>query len=434
MSAPRTRKLAVAVVLAALTAVVIGALVALLNVWGEAPVQKGRAIGRAMDAPRPDASLVARGAYLAKAGNCAACHTARGGMDMAGGKALPTPFGTVYATNLTPDRETGLGDWSASEFWRAMHHGRSKDGRLLYPAFPYPSYTYVTRQDSDALYAYLQSLPPVRQANRPHALRFPYNLQASLAVWRALYFRPGRHEDDPGRSAAWNRGHYLVRGLGHCVACHASRNQLGAISSDVALGGGLIPMQNWYAPSLASKQEAGVQHWRTHEVVALLQTGVAPRGSVLGPMAEVVHGSTQHLNEEDLHAMATYLKALPQQPAVPVTAAPAPEATLQWGRRIYGDRCASCHGERGEGVRGIYPALAGNRAVTLRAPHNVIKVISHGGFPPTTAGNPRPFGMPPFSQVLSGEEIAAVSTYIRQSWGNQAPAVDALEVLRLKER
>src|SRR5690606_21931541 len=211
----------------------LASLVVWLNVRGEAPVQVGRG-----SAPlAADAALIARGAYLAKAGNCAACHTARGGAEYAGGRAIPTPFGTIHASNLTPDPETGLGDWSADEFWRAMHHGRSKDGRLLYPAFPYPNYTLVTREDADAIYAYLQSLAPVRQRNKAHELGFPYNQQASLAVWRALYFRPGVHEDEPERPAAWNRGKYLVRGLGHCVACHASRNALGAVVGDVELGG-----------------------------------------------------------------------------------------------------------------------------------------------------------------------------------------------------
>jgi mono/diheme cytochrome c family protein len=429
MRASLMKKLGQGAAMAALIAVVVGVLVLLLNIRGEAPVQQGRAVG----APRPDAALVARGAYLAKVGDCAACHTARGGFDMAGGKAVPTPFGTMYAPNLTPERETGLGNWSSDEFWRAMHHGRSKDGRLLYPAFPYPNYTYVSRPDSDALYAYFLSLPPVKQANRPHDLRFPYKLQASLAVWRALYFKPALHEDDPRRSSDWNRGHYLVRGLGHCVACHASRNELGAISNDLELGGGLIPMQNWYAPSLASDREAGVQQWPRDEVVKLLQTGVASRGAVLGPMAEVVYRSTQYLIADDLRAIAVYLQALPRQEAAPDEVESAPQAVMQVGRRIYGDRCASCHGEQGEGVAGIYPALAGNRAVTLHAAYNVVKVISHGGFQPTTAGNPRPFGMPPFSQDLNGEEIAAVSTYIRQSWGNHAPAVRPLDVLHVHE-
>jgi mono/diheme cytochrome c family protein len=409
------------------TLAVLAALVAWLNVRGEAPLPPGDRPG----APA-DAALVQRGRYLAIAGNCIACHTARGGADYAGGRAVDTPFGTLYATNLTPDDETGIGRWTAAEFRRALRHGRSRDGRLLYPAFPYPSYTLVTSADADALYAYFRSLPPVRQPNRAHALRFPYNLQASLAVWRALYFRPDTLEPDAARSADWNRGRYLVRGLGHCEACHAGRNVLGATTGDIELGGGLIPLQNWYAPSLASSREAGVADWHTDEVIALLRTGVSPRASVMGPMAEVVFRSTQHLAPDDVRAMAVYLKDLPQADlARPAGSAPDGD-TLQLGTKVYADRCASCHGDRGEGVTGLYPALAGNRAVTLPSPNNLVKAIVHGGFPPTTAGNPRPFGMPPFRQVLDDKQVAAVASYVRHAWGNGAPAVSTLEVVRAR--
>lgn len=402
------------------------ALVAWLNLREEAP---------AVQTPlATDADTLARGAYLARAGNCIACHTARGGTAYAGGRAIDTPFGTVYAGNLTPDPDTGLGRWSTADFWRALHHGRSRDGRLLYPAFPYPSFTLVTRADSDAMFAWLRSLPPVKQANTPHALRFPYNLQASLAVWRALYFTPASFEPVPAKPAAWNRGSYLVRGLGHCVACHGARNALGAISEDIELGGGVIPLQNWYAPSLADPHEAGVKGWPADEVVALLKTGVARQGSVMGPMAEVVFRSTQHLDDADLRAMATYLQDLPAQPPAPKPAAvkAADPAAWRLGEKLYADRCASCHGEHGEGKQGAWPPLAGNRAVLLPQPHNVIKAILYGGFPPATAGNPRPHGMPPFGWTLKDDEVAAVASYIRQAWGQQASAVSALDVLRAR--
>jgi mono/diheme cytochrome c family protein len=375
---------------------------------------------------------IARGAYLARAGNCIGCHTVRGSAEYAGGRGIETPFGTVYAPNLTPDRETGIGAWTASEFWRAMHNGRSRDGRLLYPAFPYPNFTLVTREDSDALYAFLQSLPAVRQPNRPHELRFPYNLQASLALWRALYFRPTGFAADTGQSVQWNRGSYLVRGLGHCVACHSSRNWLGATAGDIELGGGLIPMQNWYAPSLAKAHEAGVADWSEHDIVALLGSGISARGSVMGPMAEVVYRSTQHLTEQDLRAMAAYLKTLPKGEAKQDQVKPAGADIMRVGEKIYADRCASCHGESGEGSANIYPPLVANRAVTMASPINFIKAILHGGFPPATRGNPRPFGMPPFKQVLSEGEVAAVATYVRQSWGNQAEAVSELDVHRAR--
>jgi mono/diheme cytochrome c family protein len=201
------------------------------------------------------------------------CHTDRGGADFAGGRPILTPFGTVYASNITPHKATGIGDWSAAHFWRALHNGRGKDGRLLVPAFPYPNYTLVTRPDADAMYHYLRSIPPVEQPNKTHQLRWPYGTQTALAVWRALYFSPAQHEENSAQSAEWNRGAYLVRGLGHCNACHSPRNALGASSDMMDLSGGLIPMQNWYAPSLASPAEAGVGDWDLADIERLLRTG-----------------------------------------------------------------------------------------------------------------------------------------------------------------
>jgi mono/diheme cytochrome c family protein len=375
---------------------------------------------------------IERGAYLARAGNCAGCHTARGGAAYAGGQGIATPFGIVFASNLTPDDATGLGRWSAAHFWRAMHNGRSFDGRLLYPAFPYPNFTQITRDDSDALYAYLRSLPPVAQANRPHALRFPYNTQLSLAVWRALFFSPGVYRPEPDKSPEWNRGAYLVRGLGHCDACHAGRNLLGATSEKLELSGGLIPMQNWYAPALNAPHEAGVADWDTGQVVALLRDGVSSGASVMGPMAEVVYRSTQFLSAADLQAMAVFLKQLPQaNPAAARSPAVADDGSSR-GAKLYAQHCAQCHGDRGEGRPGAYPALAGNRAVTMDPPANLVRVLVSGGYLPATPGNPRPYGMPPFSRTLDDADMAAVLTTIRASWGNAAPPVTPLEVLRYR--
>lgn len=427
----RTRTGRVVAVLAAtlLLLLMLAALVAWLNVRGEAPLP-------ATEPPLASSpALVQRGAYLARAGNCMGCHTARGGAPYAGGRGIDTPFGTVFASNLTPDPDTGLGRWTASEFWRALHHGRSRDGRLLYPAFPYPNYTRVTREDADAILAYLRSLPPVHQATPAHRLRFPYNTQAALAVWRALFFRPEPYQPRADRPAVWNRGAYLVEGLGHCAACHAPRNALGATRDAPSLGGGVIPMQGWYAPSLAAPTEAGVAGWSTQDVVDLLGTGVSAQGSVIGPMAEVVFMSTQHLDAADLQAVATYLRELPQHPVPAVAAADverADPATLERGERIYARSCAQCHGEQGEGQPGAYPRLAGNRAVTMAQATNLVQVIMHGGYLPATTGNPRPYGMPPFAQQLDDRDIAAVTTYLRQSWGNMAPPVLPLEVQRLR--
>lgn len=374
----------------------------------------------------PTGESVAHGTYLMRVGNCMACHSDRGGTPFAGGRAIETPFGTVYAGNLTPDPATGIGRWSRDDFWRALHEGRSRDGRLLVPAFPYPDYTRVSRADADAMYDYLRSLAPVKRANTPHRLRWPYDTQAALALWRALYFTPGHHEDDRTATAEWNRGAYLVRGLGHCGACHTARNALGASSAMMDLSGGLIPMQNWYAPSLTSTAEAGVADWDLAEIERLLRTGAAAGATVLGPMAAVVLHSTQYLSAQDLRAMAVFLKSLP-----PGTAAPAAAAIprmAERGAKLYEEHCAACHGEQGQGVAGAYPALARNRAVTLAVTANLVQVVLYGGFAPSTAGNPRPFGMPPYAPALSDADVAAVLSHIRAAWGNRAPAVSELSV------
>ena len=421
-----TRWRASLLILAAL-GVAGAALVAWLNVRGEDPLTGDAA----SFAATPE--QVARGAYLAHAGNCAACHTDRGGAAYAGGKGIATPFGTVYASNLTPDAKTGIGTWSAAQFWRAMHNGRAADGRLLYPAFPYPNFTEITRADSDALFAWLRSQVPVTQVDRPHALRFPYNLQASLAVWRALFFTPGVYEPDVERSVQWNRGAYLVRSLGHCAACHSPRNAFGATRDSLELSGGLIPLQNWYAPSLASGEEAGVADWSSRDVAGLLRSGFTPRGAALGPMAEVVFRSTQHLNDADIAAMTEFLKSLPQTPAHRGAPATLDKNVQAHGEALYKDHCAACHGAQGEGGTGpqgvVYVPLAGNRKVLLESPANFIHIVVNGGFPPTTAGNPRPYGMPPFGPSLKDDEIAVLATWVRNAWGNAAPPVSALDVL-----
>jgi mono/diheme cytochrome c family protein len=376
---------------------------------------------------------VERGAYLARAGNCMACHTMRGGAPYAGGRAIETPFGVVFGSNITPDVRTGIGNWTASDFWRALHNGRSKNGRLLVPAFPYTNFTLVTRDDSDALFAYLRTLPPVEQTNREHALRFPYDTVPALAVWRALFFAPGVYKADPAQSAEWNRGSYLVRGLGHCNACHGGRNVFGATRGSLEMSGGVSPIDKWYAPSLASPAEAGMADWDLQHIVDLLKTGASARGSALGPMAEVVFRSTQHLKDADLRAMAVFLKSLPQSaPRATRAAVTLPQETAERSRAVYRKHCEDCHGPQGEGARGAYPALAGNRSVVMDPPANVIRAVLSGGFQPATAGNPRPWGMPPFGHVLDDVDTAAVVTFIRTQWGNRASPVSATDVQRMR--
>jgi mono/diheme cytochrome c family protein len=386
------------------------------------------------EVPAASPQTVERGAYLAQLGNCAACHTVRGSQPYAGGRAIDTPFGAVYASNLTPDAATGLGLWSADAFWRAMHHGQSRDGRLLYPAFPYTDFTQITRDDSDALFAFLRSQPAVSQPNRPHALRWPYRTQAALAVWRELYFEPAGFAPASDQTPEWNRGAYLVHTLGHCATCHSPRNALGGVNEAERLTGGVMPGDTWYAPSLRSTAEAGLADWTPQQVVALLRTGMAQQASVMGPMAEVVFESTQHLNDADAHAMATYLMQLAPQDAAAAASdfKPADSGQMELGEQVYTQNCADCHGQQGEGAAGAYPALAGNRAVVMASHINSVQAILSGGFAPSTAGHPQPYGMPPFRTLLTDAEIAAVSSFIRQRWGNRADAVRPLDVQRLR--
>lgn len=376
---------------------------------------------------------IARGAYLSKAGNCMACHTTRGGVPYAGGRALETPFGRVMSPNITSDPTTGIGAWTPDDFWNALHNGKARDGRLLYPAFPYTSYTKVTRGDADALYAYLRTVAPHKANRQPHALRFPYNQQFMLAGWRLLYFTPGVYTSTQTQSNQWNRGAYLVEGLGHCAACHSSRNSLGA--SEDGLKGGMIETLGWYAPALDSAAEAGLGNWDLPQIVALLKTGVSERATVAGPMAHVVGQSLQHVSNSDVTAMAVYLKSLTPQktlPPIEMPQGPQAERVLAAGKKTYEAQCIQCHGSDGKGLPPHYPPLAGNRALTMNNAANPIRIILNGGFAPTTGGNPRPYGMPPYSQVLDDQEIANVVSYMRASWGNRAPPVTSSEVNRYR--
>jgi mono/diheme cytochrome c family protein len=387
------------------------------------------------------ADTVERGRYLATLGNCQTCHTARGGTPYAGGRGMATPFGTVFSSNLTPSA-SGMGNWTADDFWRALHHGQSRDGRWLYPAFPYNNTTHIRRDDSDALYAYLQSLPPADTPVPPHEVAWPFNTQAALKVWRALYFETGETPHDPSPLTATRdeiaRGAYLVRGLGHCSACHTQRNALGASHDMLGLAGGLMPVQNWYAPSLNDPTEAGVQDWSLADTVALFQTGRSGAALVTGPMAEVVQHSTQHWQAADLQAMARYLQQLPRRTATDrPAAAPTSQAQATLGAKVYERHCAQCHGAQGEGALDgqghfAYPPLAGNRTVTQASPANLVQTVLNGGFAPATAGHPRPFGMPPFVLALQAEEVAAVLTHLRTHWGNRASAVSLLDVQQLR--
>ncbi len=415
----KRRLIAVAIALIVIAVVAVGLLPADRQ-SGEAPPP----------AYTPSANTVERGRQLVTLADCRSCHTAIGGKSFAGGRIIPTPFGTFFSPNITPDSRTGIGGWTADDFWRALHDGYSRDGTRLYPVFPYPSYTGISRHDADAMYAYLETVPPVSEPSRPHELAFPYNHRLLLAAWRLLFFRPGVYRPDPARGAEWNRGAYLVRAVAHCDTCHEARNALGAIRSQHGARGGQV--LGWYAPSLTDPFEAGLRGWSVPDIVTLLRTGqigsgsTAPHASVMGPMAEVVYGSLQHARSEDLRAMAVYLQSLPE--TVPErqifgTQYTATGNTLARGEALYGHYCARCHGDNGEGRPPAAPPLAGNRAVSMSSDTDPIRIMLFGGYPPGTAGDPRPFGMPPYYPSLRDDQIADVLTYIRASWGNSAPPV-----------
>jgi len=408
---------------------------ALLGWWLFAPGRMLRVPAAQLEAEAAklrDPALIARGEYLAAVGDCAACHTERGSQRYAGGRVLATPFGDVPTPNITPDPETGIGRWSFEDFWRALHEGKGRRGESLYPVFPYTSFTKVTRDDALAIFAWLKSLPPVHQPDREPGLAFPYSVRGSLLAWRALYFRPGVYRPDPARSPEWNRGAYLVQGLGHCNECHGTRNAWGGMEQDRHLAGGTIPVQDWYAPDLGTQPGGGLAGWSSNDIVDLLKTGRSARGVAFGPMADVVRNSTQHMSDADLQAVAVYLQALPARVPAPAPGAFAQAASHAQGAGLYLRQCAACHGKQGEGVRGIYPPLDGNSSVTGPTATNAVRSVLLGGFAPATVGNPRPYSMPPFAQQLSDDEVAAVVNYIRQSWSNRASAVWPAEVGRLR--
>jgi mono/diheme cytochrome c family protein len=419
----------------ALSAVVVAAVAAAAALWsGGDNLHSGGAVAAP---PADQAELIKRGEYLARAGDCIACHTVRGGKTFAGGLPMLTPFGTLFTPNITPDDQYGIGKWTSDDFYRSLHNGRSKDGSLLYPAMPFTAYTKVTRADSDAIFAFMRSQTPVNEPSRPHELRFPFNNRNLLIGWRTLFFSEGEYKPDPTKSVEWNRGAYLIEGLGHCSMCHTSINAMGGPVSSAAFGGGLIPLQNWYAPSLTSNKEAGLGDWDIKDINDLLKTGVSQRGAVFGPMAEVVHNSMQYMTDADINAMSTFLKSIPQKAEAPETmqfetSAQFGSELLQQGKKIYTENCAKCHAENGLGKPPAYPPLATNQSIQMPSAVNPIRMVLNGGYPPSTEGNPHPYGMPPFAQSLSDTEVAAVVTYIRMSWGNHGTPVSPQQVSNLR--
>ena len=375
---------------------------------------------------------IERGRYLVAAGDCAACHTNEGGKPFAGGRPVPTPFGTIYSTNITPDAETGVGNWTSDDFYRAMHDGIAPGNKHLYPAFPYPWYTKLTRADVDDIRAFLATIPPVAKDNKAPDLPWPFSMREVMAGWNALYFKEGTFKSNPQKSAEWNLGAYLVEGLGHCGACHSPKNFAGAPKRGKALEGGYG--ENWYATSLGGDLHDGLGEWSADDIVHYLKTGSNQRAAAFGPMAEVVHDSTQQLDDTDLHAIAVYLKDLPPHEA-PASANATTAGNdgkdqdrLARGRGIYADDCAGCHMESGEGIAGVFPPLKGNNVVQSKDPETLVHIVLSGQKTAVTKENPSGLAMPAFDWKLDDAGIADLATYLRGAWGNHGDPVNASEV------
>jgi len=375
---------------------------------------------------------IAHGRYLAIAGDCAGCHSAPGGAPYAGGLPIETPFGTLVSPNITPDRETGIGAWTDDEFVHAMQDGTGQGGEHLYPAMPYTYYTRTTREDVLAIRAYLETVEPVHNEVKANQLPFPFDVRASMAGWNELYFKRGTFRPVAGKSDEWNRGAYLVEGLGHCGLCHTAKNAAGGDETARALQGSAL--QGWYAPDLTGDPRGGLGSWSVDEVVAYLKTGHNAVSAATGPMSDVIVHSTSQMTDADLRAIAVYLK---DQPA-PSGESPKPvsgeDRMMRAGEAIYLDNCAACHTSAGTGIAQLFPALKGSPSVQSADPASLIRVVLRGA--QSVATDPAPTGasMPALGWKLSDAEVAAVLTYIRNSWGNAASPILASDVASARQQ
>ena len=380
-------------------------------------------------AATPNADLVPRGRYLAVVGDCAGCHTRPGGAPYAGGLGLGSSFGTIYTANITSDPKAGIGSWTADQFWRAMHEGRRNDGAHLYPAFPYVYFTHVSREDSDALRAYLLSVPASDYTPPQNKLLFPVNIRGTMTIWDALFFKAEPFKPHPEQSAEWNRGAYIVTGLGHCGACHTPKNLLQADSRSKPLQGGKI--EDWFAPDLTSSSR-GLGNWSQDDIVEFLATGRNAHSNGGASMTSVLIHSTSQMSDEDRRDIAIYLKSLPASDTA--AARGAPGDLMAEGGAIYRDQCSVCHGADGAGEPRLFPALRNNANVQQRDPTTMVRYILTGSQSAATGQRPTPFAMPAFAWKLDDHEIAAVATYVRNSFGNAASPVASGDVSSLRHK
>jgi mono/diheme cytochrome c family protein len=371
-----------------------------------------------------NAEEVRRGQYLVRLGDCMSCHLRPDGEAFAGGLGLNTPFGTIYSANITSDKETGIGDWTNDQFYRAMHDGRGVHGEHLYPAFPYPWFRQVSRADDDAILAFLKSTPPVHYTPPANKLPFPLNLRVAVSGWNLLFLKNDDIKSDPAQTAEWNRGAYLVNGLGHCGVCHTPKNILGADKFGQTFRGG--ELDHFVAPDLTGNTRTGLGQWSLDDITEYLATGRNARAGAGGPMAEVVTYSTSTLTPEDRHAIAVYLKT--QAPS-PTAQAPSPDASaMRRGAEIYSDACTGCHLGNGSGQPRVIPPLGENAIVQQANPAGVLHIVLAGSRIGATPSRPSAMTMPSFAWKLGDQEIADVTTFIRNSWGNVSAPISADDV------
>lgn len=378
----------------------------------------------------PNAEQLRRGQYLVAAGDCMSCHMREGGAPLAGGLALKTPFGVIYTPNITSDQETGIGGWSADQFYQAMHQGIDDEGSNLYPAFPYPWYTLVSREDDDAILAFLKNTPPVKYTPPDNSLVFPLRFRFTVKGWNLLYFNAHGFSADPSQSPEWNRGAYLVNGLGHCGGCHTPKGALGADKSGAEFHGGTL--DSWVAPDLTANDRTGLGAWSIDDVTEYLGTGRNAHAGAGGAMAEVITYSTSLMTDTDRHAMAVYLKSLPASPSV--TAAEPEPGAMRRGAAIYSDACASCHLEDGVGQPRYFPPLGRDAMLQQADPLGLEHLILAGGRIGTSVARPSAMTMPSFAWKLTDEEVSDVSTFIRNSWGNRAAPVTVADVRAARKK
>ncbi|MDP9899103.1 c-type cytochrome [Variovorax ginsengisoli] len=400
---------------------------------------------------------VERGRYLARAGDCVSCHTGPSNVPFAGGLPMSTPFGTIVSSNITPDKGAGIGEYTEAEFARALREGVRRDGQHLYPAMPYPSFAKLNDADMHALYVYFQQgVAPSSAKPPPTELPWPFSQRWLMAGWNMLYLDKGTYQPDSARSAEWNRGAYLVQGLGHCGDCHTPRSLTGGVKAandrqgDSYLAGALI--DGWLAQPLRHSERGGAAQWSTDDMVAYLQTGRTAHTAAFGPMSQVVQNSTQYMSREDLASIATYLQSIGTPPTPPAPSQAALVAVSQTypstlelragtvqrgGAMVYLNNCNACHQSSGAGASagglGVFPSLAGNSVVNAKDPTSLIRIVLAGSAMPSTEKAPSALAMPGFGWRLTDDNVADLLSFVRSSWGNRAEAVTPAQVATVRK-